>query len=165
MVTGKVTHQGAADSSVWARGQAWAVYGFTMMYRETRDGRFLDAACRAADYFITHLPPDHVPYWDFKAPGIPREPRDASAASIAASAMIELSRLLPPGADARHYRQSALQILESLCSPEYLRDPVTSMGTLNHAVGNKPGNTEIDVSLVYGDYYFVEALVRALGHH
>ncbi len=164
-VVTRQTHQGTADSSVWARGQAWAIYGFTMMYRETRDPRFLGAARRAAGFFLGHLPPDDVPYWDFDAPGIPNEPRDASAAAIAASALIELARFCPPSGEGYRYRQAATEILSSLCSPEYLADPSSSYGILKHAVGNKPANKEVDVSLVYGDYYFVEALLRAMDPH
>jgi unsaturated chondroitin disaccharide hydrolase len=165
VVVTRQTHQGAADSSVWARGQAWALYGFTMMYRETRDPRFLGAARRAAGFFLDHLPPDHVPYWDFDAPGIPNEPRDASAAAIAASGLIELSRFCPPSGEGYRYRQAATEILSSLCSPKYLAEPASSYGILKHAVGNRPANTEVDVSLVYGDYYFVEALLRAMDLH
>jgi hypothetical protein len=160
-VLGKQTHQGAADSSVWARGQAWGIYGFTVMYRETRDPRFLTAARRAADYFLAHLPADAVPYWDFDAPGIPDEPRDASAAAITASALLELSSLVTGTDETRYYHGKAIEILRSLCSPAYLGDPASTHAILRHAVGNKPANKEVDVSLVYGDYYLVEALLRA----
>jgi unsaturated chondroitin disaccharide hydrolase len=165
VVVTRQTHQGAADSSVWARGQAWAIYGFTMMYRETRDPRFLGAARRAAGFFLDHLPPDGVPYWDFDAPRIPDEPRDASAAAIAASGLIELARYCPPSGEGHRYLQAATEILRTLCSPEYLADPSSSFGILKHAVGNRPANNEVDVSLVYGDYYFVESLIRAMDLH
>ena len=156
----KQTHQGFADESVWARGQAWAIYGFTMAYRETRDRRFLAAAERAADYFIDHLPKDSVPYWDFKAPGIPNEERDASAGAIAASALFELGKLEKRSDAAKKYRTSAERILASLCSPVYLAEGSASHGILNHAVGNRPKNAEVDVSLIYADYYFIEAMMR-----
>jgi len=156
----KQTHQGFADESVWARGQAWAIYGFTMAYRETRDRRFLAAAERAADYFIDHLPKDSVPYWDFKAPGIPNEERDASAGAIAASALFELGKLEKRSDAAKKYRTSAERILASLCSPVYLAEGSASHGILNRAVGNRPKNAEVDVSLIYADYYFIEAMMR-----
>jgi unsaturated chondroitin disaccharide hydrolase len=159
-VIGKFTHQGAADSSVWARGQAWAVYGFTVTFRETRDPRFLDAARSVAKFFLDHLPPDHIPYWDFCAPAIPTEPRDVSAAAIVTSALFELSTLLPAGEEQRYYRQAAERLLGALTSPPWLAQGTRSSGILNHATGNKPGGGEIDVSLIYADYYFVEALLR-----
>jgi unsaturated chondroitin disaccharide hydrolase len=158
-VIARTTHQGYSDESVWARGQAWAIYGFTMSYRYTKDKRFLRTAERAADYFVQHLPADHVPYWDFKAPGIPDEPRDASAGAIAASALLELSGYA--GAEkSTFYHGAALAIIGSLCHAPYLAEGTHSHGILNHAVGNKPANSEVDVSLIYGDYYFIEALVR-----
>jgi unsaturated chondroitin disaccharide hydrolase len=154
------THQGYADESVWARGQAWAIYGFTMTYRFTRDNRFLETAQRAADYFITHLPADHVPYWDFSAPGIPNEPRDVSAAAIAASALFELAQYARPDERGAAYRESAKNILRSMCSSPYLAEGTPSHALLNHAVGSKPANSEVDVSIIYADYYFVEAMLR-----
>jgi unsaturated chondroitin disaccharide hydrolase len=159
-VVARNTHQGYADESVWARGQAWAIYGFTMTYRFTHDKRFLQTAQHAADYFIGHLPADNVPYWDFKAPGIPSEPRDVSAAAIAASALFELSTYGETDAQKNGYSDAAKRILQSLCSAAYLAEGTPSHGVLNHAVGNLPAKSEIDVSIIYGDYYFVEALLR-----
>jgi unsaturated chondroitin disaccharide hydrolase len=163
-VLSKVTHQGFADASCWSRGQAWAIYGFTMSYRYTNDVRFLQTAQRAADYFISHLPEDNVPFWDFNAPNIPNEPRDASAASIAASGLIELGSLMNDDASKKRYFSTAVSILESLSQPPYFSEPTTVSGILNSAVGNKPAGTEIDVSLIYGDYYFIEALSRYKSH-
>jgi len=164
--TGKVvarnTHQGYADESVWARGQAWAIYGFTMTYRFTREPRFRIAAKHAADYFISHLPADSVPYWDFMAPGIPNEPRDVSAAAIAASALLELSQHVANKSQKASYLETAKKILQSLCSAPYLAEGSNSHAVLNHAVGNKPGKSEVDVSLIYADYYFLEAMLRYL---
>ncbi len=154
------THQGCSDSSCWARGQAWALYGFTMTYRFTKDERFLRTAQRAADYFIAHLPNDYVPFWDFQAPRIPNEPRDASAAAIAASGLLELSIFTSNAELKAKYRKTANDILHTLGSSAYLAEGTASHGLLNHAVGNKPSNSEIDVSLIYGDYYFLEALSR-----
>ena len=157
-VIGKTTHQGASAHSTWARGQAWALYGFTVCYRETRDERFLDAAERTADYFIDHLPDDAVPYWDFAAEEIPSTERDASAGAIAASGLLELARL--SGAKAAAYRSAAERLLHRLTSPAYLAEGTSSRGILNHGVGDKPHGIEVDVSLIYADYYFVEALLR-----
>jgi len=161
-VIARNTHQGYADESVWSRGQAWAIYGFTMTYRFTKDSRFLQTAQRAADYFINHLPPDDVPYWDFQAPDIPNEPPDVSAAAITASALFELSQY--PGSKAQRTRclNSAKKILRSLCSAPYLAEGTNSHAILNHAVGSKPGNSEVDVSIIYADYYFIEAMMRYL---
>jgi unsaturated chondroitin disaccharide hydrolase len=164
--TGKViarnTHQGYADESVWSRGQAWSMYGFTMTYRFTKDARFLKTAQRAADYFLGHLPSDGVPYWDFQAPNIPNEPRDVSAAAIAASALFELSHYPEREAERTRYLHAAEKILRSLCSPPYLAEGTNSHALLNHAVGSKPGNSQVDVSIIYADYYFIEAMMRYL---
>jgi unsaturated chondroitin disaccharide hydrolase len=161
-VVRKQTHQGYADESVWARGQAWAVYGFTMTFRETSDPRFLAVARKVADFFVDHLPPDGVPYWDFYAPGIPEAERDASAAAIASSALIELSTLETDAARQSKYLSAARRILTILCSSAYLAEGTSSAGILNHAVGNMPKRGEVDVSLIYADYYFLEAMLRLL---
>lgn len=97
-----VTHQGYADSTMWARGQAWAVYGYTVVYRETKDPKYLDFAQKVTDVYLERLPEDKIPYWDFSAPGIPDAPRDASAASVVASALLELSTYLPNGKGKRY---------------------------------------------------------------
>lgn len=159
-VLGRQTAQGYADSSTWARGQAWAVYGFTMVYRFTRDPRFLETAEKVAAYFVDHLPEDRVPYWDFRAPGIPNEPRDASAAAIAASGLLELSTLATDPARAAGWRSAATNILRSLASDSYLSTVTPSNGILLHSVTSKPANIEVDVSLIYADYYLLEALLR-----
>jgi unsaturated chondroitin disaccharide hydrolase len=161
-VLSRETVQGAFDESTWARGQAWALYGFTLAYRETQDPVFLTTAEAIADVFVAGLPADHVPYWDFEAPGIPNEPRDSSAAAIAASALLELATLSEDPARAGNHRAAAESILASLMSSVYLSDGAESSGLLLHGTGHKPANSEIDVSLIYGDYYFVEALVRSL---
>jgi len=157
----RVTHQGYSDESAWARGQAWGLYGFTMTYRFTEDPEFLDRAEKIASFILGHpnLPEDHVPYWDYDAPGIPDEPRDASAAAITASALLELSGYSPEG---DRYRDAALKILESLSSPAYLSARGENKGfLLDHSTGNRPGNSEVDVPIIYADYYFLEALKRA----
>lgn len=158
----RFTHQGAHDESSWARGQSWALYGYTMMYRETKLQRYLDHAQKVADYIVSHpnLPEDKIPYWDFNAPNIPNELRDASAASVIASALVELSSMT---SDARSnkYRGVAKEILLSLSSPEYLAE-YESNGKflLKHSVGFYAKNSEVDAPLSYADYYFIEALIR-----
>jgi len=156
----KQTVQGAADGSAWARGQAWGLYGFTMMYRETGVRAYLEQAEHIADYIISRLPADKVPYWDFDAPGIPGADRDVSAASIICSALLELSGFAN-GAAARNYRQTAEVILQSLLSPAYSAASGHEGGfLLKHGVGNHPKRSDIDVSIVYADYYFAEAMLR-----
>ena len=158
-VRSKQTAQGYSDSSSWARGQAWAVYGFTMAYRYTQDPRYLEQACKVADFIVNHprLPEDMVPYWDFDAPGIPDEPRDASAAAVIASALYELDGYAP----GEGYRADADKIVESLASEAYFAAPGTNGNfLLMHSVGSIPHGNEIDVPLSYADYYFLEALAR-----
>lgn len=155
----RLTHQGHADESVWARGQAWAVYGFTVAYRETGDRRFLETAMQSARFFVGHLPADAVPYWDFYAPGIPNAQHDASAAAIAAAGLLELSGLAG-GKEGDEFLAAARKILRSLTATGFLAEGTSSMGILNHAVGNMPRKGEVNVSLIYGDYYFLEALAR-----
>ncbi|MDR0814310.1 MAG: glycoside hydrolase family 88 protein [Bacteroidales bacterium] len=150
-----VTHQGYADETMWARGQAWAIYGFTMAYRETKDPRFLDVAQKATNIFLKRLPADMIPYWDFDAPAIPDEPRDASAAAITASALLELSIL----ADDKTYQDAAEKILLALSSDEY-QSRSKNTAFLLHSVGHKPNESEIDASIIYADYYYIEALLR-----
>ena len=157
----KDTHQGFAAESTWSRGQAWAVYGFTMCYRETLDARFLETARLAADYFVAHLPGDHVPYWDFELPSFVGEPRDSSAAAIAASGLLELARLEPDAPRGQTCLDAARAILTSLASSAYLAQGTSNDAILLHGTQNRPDD-RFDTGLVYGDYYFVEALVRYL---
>jgi hypothetical protein len=156
-----VTWQGFSDSSTWARGQAWALYGLTRAYVHTRNPELLTTAQRVADWFIAHLPPDGVPYWDFRHPDIPFVERDASAAAIAASGLIDLSRQ-SSGDKAARYRSVAARIIRTLSS-KYLTDGTALASILQHSVGGRPQNTEVDVGIVYADYYFVEALLRLRG--
>lgn len=152
------THQGYADSSMWARGQAWAIYGYTVVYRETRDKRFLDFAQKVTDVYLSRLPEDYVPYWDFDDPSIPNAPRDASAACVVASALLELSSYVADD-KAEEYKNAAVKMLESLSSDAYQsRDAKPSF--LLHSVGHKPVGSEIDASIIYADYYYIEALLR-----
>ncbi len=158
----KATWQGYADASAWSRGQAWGLYGYTMMARETGEARYLDQARGIAKFLLSHprMPEDKVPYWDYDAPNIPNAPRDASAAAIMASALIELSTLVP-SAEGEKYFDFACAQLRSLSSPEYLAAAGTNNNfILMHGTGHLPGNSEIDVPLSYADYYYVESLLR-----
>ncbi len=158
----KRTAQGYADESAWARGQAWGLYGFTVMYRETHNKKYLDQANHIASFILSnpHLPKDKIPYWDFNAPNIPAALRDASAAAVMASALLELGRYANPKLSIT-YIQTAATILQTLSSPQYKAKPGTNGGfILEHCVGHMPNKTEIDVPLTYADYYFVEAMIR-----
>lgn len=160
-VRSKETVQGHAHESAWARGQAWALYGYTMMYRETLKEEYLDAAENIADMILAHLPEDGIPYWDFDAPDIPDALRDASAGAIMASAFIELSTLTEDTGAAVRYLETARRQLLTFGTDEYLAKPGENGGfLLKHCVGNMPENSEIDVPLSYADYYFLEALIR-----
>lgn len=153
------TAQGYADESSWARGQAWALYGYTMCYRYTGDKRYLDHAVKVCDMIFSDpsMPDDLVPYWDYDAPGIPDEPRDASAAACTASALYELSTYLPDGG----YKDLADKVMTSLASPAYRAATGTNGHfLLMHSVGSIPHGHEIDVPINYADYYFLEALLR-----
>jgi unsaturated chondroitin disaccharide hydrolase len=161
--TGRVKHkrtiQGYRDWSTWSRGQAWAVYGYTMAYRETLNPWMLITARRVADYYIDHLPGDRVPYWDFQAPGIPHAPRDSSAGAVAASGLIELSELEPDAARRQRYLSTAKRTLRSLSSKRYLARGTRSRSILLHGTANRRGG-DFNRGLIYGDYYFLEALLR-----
>ena len=172
-VVARQTNQGFADNSTWSRGQAWAIYGFTMMFRETGKPEYLKTAKEAAAFYMNHpnLPADKIPYWDFNAhqpgytpdinipdPGPDNIRRDASAAAIAA--LIELSTLTD-GAESRQYLDFAKATLETLSGPEYFADRGTNAGfLLKHSVGSIPHGAEVDKPLVYADYYYLEGLTR-----
>lgn len=158
----KNTHQGYSDESSWARGQAWALYGYTMMHRESGKPEYLEQARNIASFITNHpnMPEDKVPYWDFDAPEIPDALRDASAAAIMASALIELSQL-DKSKDGHKWLKFAEDQIRSLSSPEYLAETGSNGGfILKHGVGNHNSKSEMDVPLTYGDYYYVEALMR-----
>jgi hypothetical protein len=157
----RITHQGLFDESVWSRGQAWALYGFTMCYRYTRLEAYLHQAQKIARFFFSQkdLPEDMIPYWDMRDPDIPRAPRDASAAAVFASGLYELATY-SEAALANDYRRIADQILSSLALG-YRAEPFTSQGfLLLHSTGNYPAHDEIDVPINYADYYYLEALLR-----
>ena len=169
-VLDRATCQGFSDNSTWARGQAWAIYGYTMTYRETKDSKYLDAAIKATDVYLKNLPDDLIPVWDFNvgeeeyfpegksyAVQFREKSKDASAAAIVCSALFELSDLANnPG-----YKDKAIQMLQSLASSEYRANLGANANfLLMHSVGSIPHKTEIDKPLVYADYYFLEALTR-----
>ena len=158
-ITGKcikrLTHQGYSDDSMWSRGQAWAIYGYTMMFRETNDYKYLQFAKNILNAYIKRLPKDNIPYWDFNAPQTPQKPRDASAAAIVASALLDLYSF----SGERKYYDIAYQTLVSLSSKEYQsRNKACSF--LLHSTGHYPNGTEIDSSIIYADYYYIEALIK-----
>ncbi len=155
----RCTAQGYADESAWARGQAWAIYGYTTCYRYTKDKKYLSQAEIVNDFIFTHrnLPSDLVPYWDFNSPNQPNEPRDASSAAITASALYELYTHTHNA----EYRETADKIVESLSSNAYrAKDGENGGFILKHSVGSIPHGSNIDVPLNYADYYFLEALLR-----
>lgn len=154
-----VTHQGYADNSMWARGQSWAIYGYTMCYRETKDPVFLDFAQKVSDVYLKELPADLIPYWDFNDPAIPNAPRDASAAAVVASALLELSTFTEDKTKAKIYRKKAEQMLTSLSSAKY-QSRENNSAFLLHSTGHKPNGSEIDAAIIYADYYYIEALLR-----
>ena len=160
-VLAKKTAQGYSDESAWARGQAWGLYGFTVMYRETRKKKYLDQAKAIAKFFMNHpnLPKDKIPYWDFNAPDIPNDVRDASSAAIAASALIELSRYTDKDLGTSYFR-FAEDVLRSLSSPDYFAATGNHHFLIKHCTGHKPAKSEVDVPLIYADYYYLEALTR-----
>lgn len=156
-----VTWQGHADTSAWARGQAWAIHGFTAQYGRSKNPELLAAAQKAADWFIANLPADGVPFWDFRHPSIPFTERDASAAAIAASGMYDLARRVG-GESRERYRAAADRMLLSLTA-RYMAPSTPNGAILRHSTGNRPQGGEIDVGLVYADYFFIEALLRQRG--
>ena len=155
----KCTHQGKNDDSAWARGQAWGVYGYTSCYRESKNTLFLQQAKNIAAMIMDRVKTeDLIPLWDYDAPDTPETPRDVSAASITASALIELSTLTENG---QIYLNYAEKLLHSLSSDAYLAKAGTNQGfLLMHSVGSLPNGSEIDTPLNYADYYYLEALLR-----
>lgn len=158
----KKTAQGYADESAWARGQSWGLYGYTVMYRATKDKKYLDHAVAIAEFILNHpnLPQDKVPFWDFNAPNIPDALRDSSAGAVIASALLELKNYVDKDTSKKYFNV-AKTIITTLTSNDYIAKEGTNGGfLLEHGVGHMPQKTEIDVPLTYGDYYLVEALLR-----
>ena len=159
-VRSRQTVQGYSNESSWGRGQAWALYGYTMMFRMTGDEKYLEHAESIADMLLSRLPVDGIPYWDFDAPN-GNEYRDASAGAIMASAFVELSGFATDEKARQNYLSMAEKQLRTLASPHYLAEPGTNCNfILKHSVGNLPEKSEVDVPLSYADYYFLEALLR-----
>lgn len=161
-VNKKVTAQGATDESAWSRGQGWAMYGYTMMYRFTKNAAYLKQAQGVAKFILNNpnLPKDKIPYWDFSAPTIPNALRDASAAAIYASAFLELGQYTT-GKEKKSYIDAAKTILKTLSTPKYRAELGKNGGyLLMHSVGSIPHKSEVDTPLTYADYYFLEALLR-----
>ena len=160
-VAHKQTHQGYADYSAWARGQAWGLYGYVVMYRATKDKKYLAQANGIAKFIMNNpnLPADNIPYWDYNTPEIPATYRDASAAAITASALLELSKY--DAAKSASYIGFAEKVIRSLSSKTYTA-PIGENGgfILKHSTGHLPGNSEVDVPLSYADYYYIEAMMR-----
>ncbi|MBR1548928.1 MAG: glycoside hydrolase family 88 protein [Prevotella sp.] len=165
------THQGYADESMWARGQSWAIYGYTMVYRYTKEQRFLDHARKVADIYLQRLQEnsdDWVPMWDLDDPRGKEAPKDASAACVIASALLELCQYTADDGDSQSvngksvnskYYGAAEQMLRSLSSDRYQsRD--RNCAFLLHSTGHHPAGSEIDASIIYADYYYIEALLR-----
>ena len=154
----KCTHQGYTDGSMWARGQAWAIYGYTVVFRETGNPKYLDFVEKVVDVYLKNLPEDYVPYWDFNAPDIPDAPRDASAACVVASALLELSDFYGNGKGEK-YKKVAEKMLCSLSSEKY-QSREKNVAFLLHSTGHWPAKSEVDASIIYADYYYIEALMR-----
>jgi len=164
-LTGKfikgVTHQGYADSSMWSRGQSWAIYGYTMVYRYTKDKRFLDFALKVTDIYLKRLKEtsdDWVPLWDMDDPRGVEAPKDASAACVVASALLELCQYVGE-AKGKDYLSAAENMLSDLSSERY-QSRHKNVAFLMHSTGHHPANSEIDASIIYADYYYIEALLR-----
>jgi unsaturated chondroitin disaccharide hydrolase len=159
-VENRNTHQGYADESAWTRGQAWGLYGYTMMYRETGMQEFLIQAEKIAGFILKQngLKEGKIPYWDFNAPNIPNEPYDASAAAIIVSALYELSNY---SKNEKEYNEVADRLFNTLSSPEFLSGVGENHGfLLKHSTGHLPNGSEIDVPLVYADYYYLESIIK-----
>lgn len=159
-VENRNTHQGYADESAWARGQAWGLYGFTMMYRETGIEEFLVQAEKIADFILSQprILDGKIPYWDFNAPNIPDEPYDASAGAIIAAALFELADY---STNTILFKNVADKLLATLSSPDFLSPIGENNGfLLKHSTGHLPHNSEIDVPIVYADYYFLETIIK-----
>jgi unsaturated chondroitin disaccharide hydrolase len=155
------THQGYADDSCWARGQAWGIYGFALNYSYTGDLRLLRAAERVADYYLAHLPADHVAYWDLVFGDGSGEERDSSAAAIAACGLFELAHILPAGEARQRYHAVATAILNALIEGYTSRETPGSNALLLHGVYSKPRRDGVDEGSLWGDYFYLEALMRA----
>jgi unsaturated chondroitin disaccharide hydrolase len=157
------THQGFRGDSCWSRGLTWSLYGFGIAYRYTRDRRFLETAELNADFYIEHTPAHGVPPWDYDAPADQRKQPDSSAAAIAASGLLDLAEFTSSRSQARLYRDTSLRILETLTGEEYLAHTTLGWeGILKRGVYHIHKGLGVDESVMWGDYFFVEALTKAL---
>jgi unsaturated chondroitin disaccharide hydrolase len=157
------TQQGYSPFTCWSRGLAWAMYGYSDTYNFTRDPFFLETAERCAGYYLKNTPDNGVPYWDYGAPDIPDEPLDSSAAAIAAGAFLKLKDLDVKKESRETYRNAALTILATLSTDEFLGSTEAAYeGILRHGVYHKPMNWGVDESVMWGDYFFMEALSEVL---
>lgn len=156
------TEQGSSDDSCWARGQAWGIYGFALNYRHTGDVSLRHAAQRCADHFLAHLPTDHVAYWDLEFTDGSGQERDSSAAAIAAAGLAELADQLPDGPRRDRYRTAVSDILSSLIGGYSAADDPDSNALLLHGVYDKPKDVGVDEGTLWGDYFYLEALTRAI---
>jgi unsaturated chondroitin disaccharide hydrolase len=156
------THQGFADDSCWSRGQAWAIHGFSVAHSYTGDRAYLKTAVKLADYAIAHLPPDFVPYWDYLLPEDAPHYRDSSAAAITAAGLLLLSDRVGNAAQTAHYRDTAHNILTSLIDHYTTAGYPQAEGLLLEGSANVPSGS-FNTMLPYGDYFYIEALLRALG--
>ncbi|MEK4466263.1 glycoside hydrolase family 88 protein [Paenibacillus sp. FSL H8-0315] len=159
---GAMAGQGYAEESAWARGSAWMIYGLTLSFHYTRENKFLTGAKRAAHFFLANLPEDHVPHWDFRAPDAGEKPRDTSAGACAACGLIELAKIVPQ-AEASFYLRAAEQIVRSLYENYGTWDIPEEEGLILSGTSNLPGGVHIDTPLIYGDYFFVEAVSKLRG--
>jgi unsaturated chondroitin disaccharide hydrolase len=157
------THQGWSADSTWSRGLAWALYGFTAVYRLSGEMEFLHTAQRCADYYLRHAPGGLVPYWDFNLPSEPPQLWDSSAGAIAASGFWDLSEAVRESKAQECYRSAARTLLQTLCSGLFLaqREPEWE-GILKHGVYHYHKGLGVDESVIWGDHFFVEALVKAV---
>jgi unsaturated chondroitin disaccharide hydrolase len=163
MFVRQTTHQGWRDDSSWARGQAWALYGFGTAYRFTGDARFLETAQRCADFYLARTPEHGVPPNDWEEPN-PAQPYESSAAAVTASGLWQLAELTDEPARVAQYRRSACTILSTLCTPEFLATETPGWeGVLKHGIYHQRKGLGVDESVMWGDYFFVEALGQVLG--
>ncbi len=156
-IINKGTLQGAGDETTWSRGQAWGIYGYVVTYRYTEDKKFLKTAEKLADYFIKHLPEDHVSPWDFQSD---INYRDVSATSITTSALFEMINYIKEDSLRNYYLSQAEAMLTSLCKPPYFTDGKNTSCILDHSVQYLPINSNVDVPAIFADYYFLEAIER-----
>lgn len=160
----KRTAQGFADESAWARGQAWGLYGYTVMFRETKNPIYLKQAQNIAKFIMSNpnMPADKIPYWDYNAPNIPNALRDASAASVTASALLELAKYSTPKFNKAYFKEAETILVNLSKAPYHAAQGKNGGFIIEHCVGHIPQNTEVDVPLTYADYYYLEGMKRYL---